>query len=541
VHRSDKAEEAPASERPRPHIIASLGKGGMGEVYLAAVQGPGGIVKLQVVKLLRFAYAEDEKLAQMFLDEGRLATRLNHPNIVQTNDAYLNGNRLAIQMEHLEGQSLHAVLQRTWPEPMPLALHLHVLRQVLAALDYAHKLTDYDGTPLNIVHRDVAPQNVVVTYDGHTKLVDFGIAKSAQSSSQTSVGVIRGRVPYMSPEQARGEPKLDGRSDVFAVGAMLYRALAGVPLWEGLTSSQILMRLPLGHIPRVLETKPETPAWLAEICDRALAVDREARYRTAGDFQLDLERGMDANALKAGPRELGAYVSKLFSEEKSAERRRIDGALRQLDSGIHIVDASLPSSPREAVPLHAGDTGVDSNASLRVTGGNTRDAPPVPPRRARRGAPLYVYAAFFVAALLAGSALVVPLVSERKGLATKSKVEGTPANASAPAPIDEATVEITIVATPKAATLYLDDIPLASNPFTGTFRRSVALHSLRVEAAGFAPKAQFIQFGASAEIEVGLDPALATSAVAAPSSPTVRPATSPAKREPKFDPSDPWR
>lgn len=173
------------------HLLATLGRGGMAEVFLAVIQGPAGFSKLVVLKELRPELSSEPEFLSMFLDEARLAARLQHPNVVQTNEVGHEGSRHFIAMEYLDGQPLSRVLSRMRGQ-LPLPLHLRVLSETLAALHYAHELRDFDGTPLAVVHRDVTPHNVFVTYDGEVKLVDFGIAKATDSSTETRTGVLKG-------------------------------------------------------------------------------------------------------------------------------------------------------------------------------------------------------------------------------------------------------------------------------------------------------------------------------------------------------------
>src|SRR5262245_6719974 len=197
-------------------LIAEIAHGGMGVVYLAMVQGPGGFNKLVVVKELKPELVEEPAFLTMFLDEARLAARLNHANIVQTNEIGSDGNRYFMAMDYLDGYSLDRVRRRARKigVQLPVPMQLRIICAMLAGLEYAHHLTDFDGTPLSIVHRDVSPQNVFVTFDGQVRLLDFGIAKAAGAMHETVAGVLKGKVSYMAPEQARGQ-KVDARADVF--------------------------------------------------------------------------------------------------------------------------------------------------------------------------------------------------------------------------------------------------------------------------------------------------------------------------------------
>jgi serine/threonine-protein kinase len=538
--------ELPATLAGGEQLIMHLGHGGMGDVYLAILRGPAGVKKLQVMKLLLPEYAEDAELTAMFLDEGRLATRLNHPNIVQTNAVLEEGSRYFLQMEYLEGQSLYALERRG---PIPLALSLRILSEVLAALDYAHELRDYDGTPLHIVHRDVAPQNVFILYDGHTKLVDFGIARSIQRSVQTSEQVMRGRLSFTSPEYARGDRAVDHRADLFAVGVMLFQAVAGASPWKGRTDFQILVCLQRGEIPGILDVKPDTPAWLAEILTRALAVDPDQRYATAREMQADLERGMDANGLRASARDLGSFVSTSFTDERAERRTQLEDRLRRFDSGVgpaisrdRLRDAR--SSPSNDVEVDDDDTSAprashhDGDGSL--TAASRRATPRA--RRSVRRAWLPIAAACMAWGAVIASFAFFP---------TRQK-PAAPVLTAAESAVAAAPVEITIASTAPGARLYLDDAILAANPFVGTFLPSPISRRVRAEAPGYTSKEMVVTFAQPLRLEIALEPLRPDAAVvdasrtpaAAPRAVPARPpprSSDPQGARPPFDPTDPWR
>jgi serine/threonine-protein kinase len=198
-----------------------IGQGGMADVYLAALQGPVGISKLVVIKQLLEKMSGKRVFRQMFLDEARLATRFNHPNVVQTYEVFERGSDLLLAMEYLEGQPLNRVLREMSRRDAKVssALLARIASDALAGLHHAHELTDFDGGKLGVIHRDVSPQNIFVTYDGQVKVVDFGIAKTTESTSKTQTGVLKGKAAYMAPEQLNGDP-IDRRVDVFTAGTI---------------------------------------------------------------------------------------------------------------------------------------------------------------------------------------------------------------------------------------------------------------------------------------------------------------------------------
>jgi serine/threonine protein kinase len=296
----------------RYRLVAQLGHGGMGTIHLAVTSGLGEFRKLLVVKELQRDLAMNDKFVEMFMSEAKLAARLSHPNIVQTVEAGEEDGRYFISMEFLDGQPLTELLKRQSVEPaVSLGTRLQILSDVLTGLQYAHELCDFDGTPFEIVHRDVNPHNVFVTYHGEVKLVDFGIAKAVDIESLTTAGVFKGKFAYAAPEQVRGEP-VDQRSDLFAVGVMLWEAVANRRFAPGLPTRLSLDRRLQGLEPRIRDVAPEIDPALAEISDRALAVDRRDRYATAHEFRTALQRYLLVSG-EAPTESLGSLMCSKFA------------------------------------------------------------------------------------------------------------------------------------------------------------------------------------------------------------------------------------
>jgi serine/threonine protein kinase len=311
-------------------IIALLGQGGMALVFLSVVPGPMGVNKLLVVKLLREELSQDEDFLAMFLNEARLAARLNHANVVQTYEVGVEGDHHFLAMDYLDGQPLHAVLRRAFGRAgMPLDLQVRILAETLAGLHYAHTLTDFDGTKLHVVHRDVSPQNVFITYDGQVKVVDFGIAKAAGAIGTTQSGVFKGKLAYVAPEQASGDP-VDARADVFGVGVMLWEAIAGRRFARGDSQSAMLSRRLTGTEPRIREVVPDADAEIADICDRATAHRASDRFASAEDFRTALEGYLARRSPRVGAREVGQFVDELFIQEREKIRHIIDEQMKRL-------------------------------------------------------------------------------------------------------------------------------------------------------------------------------------------------------------------
>jgi serine/threonine protein kinase len=323
----------------RHQLLFPIGHGGMSDVYLALVTSAAGVNKLLVVKQLRASLLDEPEALAMFMDEARLAARLHHPNVVQTFEVGQQGPLPYMTMEFLDGQPLHRVLRRlpATPQPLTLAMHLRIVIEMLEGLHYAHELLDYDGTPLDVVHRDVSPQNLFVTYYGQIKLVDFGIAKAGASISHTDGRGLKGKLAYMSPEQAGGEI-VDRRTDVFAAGVMLWEMLAGRRFWADVDENSVLRRLVQHELPDL--AIEGAPAPLLEICRRAIAPQLERRYATAEAFRLELERYMAESGLDASIRTIGKRIASAFADERAQVRSRIDHELLRQGAG-----GSLSESP----------------------------------------------------------------------------------------------------------------------------------------------------------------------------------------------------
>jgi serine/threonine-protein kinase len=302
-------------------VIAELARGGMGIVHLAEARGPGGFEKLVVVKELKPELTGDPVYTAMFLDEARLAARLSHRHIVQTNEVGCARGRYFMALELLEGGSLHQIRAKLGPKALPTHLALRGLVAVLDALDHAHGLTDGDGQSLGVVHRDVSPQNVFLTFDGDVKLIDFGVAKSrgrTGAAADTRVGVVKGSVPYMSPDHVDGSI-IDRRADVFAVGVLLREMLLGERLWKDADDLGILRGLIARDLP-VFPEHADVPAPLRAIAMRAMSPKRDDRYATAAAMRDELKAYLAETDAGGSLDDLGAWLTCALAEERAAFR-----------------------------------------------------------------------------------------------------------------------------------------------------------------------------------------------------------------------------
>jgi serine/threonine-protein kinase len=375
--------------------VALLGEGGMARVYLVVNSGFGGADKLVVLKLLRPELAHDAPHRAMFLDEARLAVKLEHPNIVHTYEAGEREGLYYLMMEFLDGQPLNRFRQGCGANRFPLALHLHVLVAALRGLSYAHQLADLDGRPLCVVHRDISPQNVFVTYDGRVKVVDFGIAKAAISREHTETGIFKGKTAYAAPEQAMAQV-VDQRADVFSAGVMLWEAIAGRRYWGDRHDVQALMELVNDRLPPMPAPRDDAPAELIRICARALKWDKQDRYATSGDFADALEKHLRGRPDAPTERDLADWLSRNFAMDRSALREKIEQQAQ-----------SSPDADEEDFLVAMAAAGTPASvARKRPVSASEHQQPEAPKRKATRN---LVAAAFGVLGVSAALSVIVGL------------------------------------------------------------------------------------------------------------------------------------
>jgi serine/threonine-protein kinase len=323
-------------------LVATLGQGGMGTVYLALASGLGAFRKLLVVKELRRDLPWKESSLEMFMDEAHLAARLDHPNVLQTFEAGEDNGRYFLAMEYLDGQPLSALLDRARANDdmhcLPLELRVHILSEVLNGLQYAHELRDYDGSLLHVVHRDISPQNIFVTYHGQVKVVDFGVAKASTASNLTSPGVFKGKFAYAAPEQLLGRP-VDGRCDVFAVGVMLWEAIAGRRFGDSNPTPTSFRNRTQGREPRIAQVVPDVDPLLAEISDRALAVDPEQRFVSAAAFRYRLQEYLALQGEHIESAQVASVMRSLFARERKAVHHVIERAMADVGATRSVIQA----------------------------------------------------------------------------------------------------------------------------------------------------------------------------------------------------------
>jgi tRNA A-37 threonylcarbamoyl transferase component Bud32 len=322
-------------------IIKRLATGGMAEIFLARVSGLPGFQKMVVIKRILPQLATKTDFVEMFLDEARIAATLQHPNVVQMYDVGVVDGNYFIAMEYLHGEDVRSLTRTLHRQDrkLPLEHALNIAIGVASGLHYAHEKVGFDGTPLEIVHRDVTPQNIIVTYDGAVKLLDFGIAKASNRFGETRFGTLKGKVPYMSPEQCRGEP-LDRRSDIFSLGIMMYELTLGKRLYQGKSDFEVLKQIVEGTVTPPRELDPEYPPVLEAIVMRALDKEKDKRYQTARDIQADLEGMVRADRLHVSPITLTRFMEEIFGLKIEAWR---EAQKRGVSLGEHLEKLPLPA------------------------------------------------------------------------------------------------------------------------------------------------------------------------------------------------------
>jgi len=511
----------------------------MARVFLALQRGAFAVEKLVVVKQLRQEYAADEVFLAMFRDEARIALRLNNPNVVHTYEVVGEPPDVLLVMEYLEGQTLSQVLRKAGRVAFPLNVHIWVLTQVLAGLQYAHELRDLDGSALGVVHRDVSPANVLITSVGEVKLLDFGIAKAAGAASFTQQGIMKGKLGYASPEQCLAMPS-DARTDLFAVGVMLWEAIAGRRRAIAETSVAAVQARVTNREPAIEDVVPDVSPLLAAICRKALAFEPEDRFASAQEFREELEKYLQATGSQHHAQKLSETMKRLFASEFAGVRAKVEACVQESRRSLHPIESSVSMLVR----------------SSAIT--NRHSSTPAEAPRLSKAARFGVVGGLAVIGLLAIIALrsaPAPRTPTDAAIAAAVGPDSKPETVGAPArliAVTEAPVRIAITVSPPSAQITLDGRGL-SNPFAGELQRDAGEHELVVSARGHHSERRVISLTRDLDLALVLAPEsnagrnfrptarMGTAARPAPvdapqaavtSAPAPRPAASPAQATP---------
>jgi eukaryotic-like serine/threonine-protein kinase len=476
----------------RYKLVAELDRGSISHVFAAIATGPEGFAKLSVVKVLRDHLAEDPDFIAMFREEARVALRLSHPNIVHTYDVRTHGSHHYIAMEYLEGQCLARVLDRLGRDNPRFGFvqQAHVLIGVLSAMQYAHELAGHDGTLLKVVHRDLSPPNVFITYDGQVKVLDFGIAKALDNAIETKTGLVLGRVAYIAPEQALGRD-VDSRADLYAIAVMLWEAAAGRRRWQAQSDAEILARLVSErHVERPAKRVAGVPREIERILAKGLAFEPGDRHQSAAELRGEIEGLLERMGASLDLRAIGRIVASAFELERKQLHARVQQQFRELGP------ARAPAARRAAavhVPVRArrkarARRDEDGESLLPLTTGAHKVSDLLERRIPWK-------------ALGLATAIVSAAGAYWLGTLSSSAPAEAPAQATQPA-----AVRVRIAATPSSATLFVDDQPLPTNPAELSQPDDDVLRVVRAELAGHRPLTRLVRFREGMTVTLVLEP-----------------------------------
>ncbi len=357
----------------RYRVLGELATGGMAEILLARLEGPSGFSRPVVIKRILPHFARQQAFRSMFLDEGRIVAGIRHPNVVQVHELANENDELFLVMEYLEGESASGLMKRLKAGGVELAPRLaaYIVAETCAGLHAAHELEDDAGSPQHLVHRDVSPQNLIVTYDGHVKLLDFGVALVADRMSRTEVGTLKGKVAYMSPEQCTGQ-RLDRRSDIFSLATVLYELSTGRLLFRRDNPAATIRAICDEPVLPPTRLVSDYPPVLAEVCLRALSTSPDDRYATCADMRAALLEALrEMGSIGEEEAQLSALMREHFAD-RVAEKREL---LRRVKVGAEDVGA---------IPAGEVDVGIE----LPTTAAKSSSMNGQTPRRSR--APVWI-------------------------------------------------------------------------------------------------------------------------------------------------------
>lgn len=359
------AEHAAPKEEPEPAdgvrfgpyvLLEKIATGGMAEVWKARKSGEEGFQKIVAIKKILPHLSDNQEFIEMFIDEAKLAAQLNHNNIIHIYDLGKIGSSYYIAMEYVDGYDLKTIIKRGQEKDHPLGveLSLFIASRLASALDYAHRKRDFNQVEMGLVHRDVSPQNVLISQDGDVKLCDFGIAKAATKASHTQIGALKGKLQYMSPEQASGKP-IDRRSDIFAVAAVLFEMLTGRKLFSGDSEMSILEQVREARVTPPSQWNDEVTPEIDAIVAKGLQKDPERRYQTAGDMAKDIEGVLYSLRPTPTSADLAIYMHRLSAPEPVIAQAHVEAPV------------VVPPGPIAAPPPPAVAAATPVRAATSVT------------------------------------------------------------------------------------------------------------------------------------------------------------------------------
>ena len=371
-------------------LLDRVASGGMAEVWRAKISGSDDFQRIIAIKKILPHVAEDEDFISMFRDEAKITVQLQHANIGQVFDFNKVGDVYYIAMEYIPGKDLKTVWKhqrKNVNQPLDFGLACYIAQQMAEGLEYAHRKTDNFGNELVIVHRDVSPQNVLLSWDGEVKVIDFGIAKAAGKAGRTQAGVLKGKFGYMAPEQIRGV-QLDGRADVFALGVVLYEMLCGQRAFEAKSDFALLEKVRKVQLLPPRQINPNIPEELERILLKSLAKNRDERYPSASEFSQDLQRFLLMEGRPPTRYELAEYLKTSFQPDYAEECQRIE-SYRDFKPGQSSTAAAPPVTEE---PMFADDQTMIQAPDFQAMEEDAAPARARPKPQARRERPCRPFA-----------------------------------------------------------------------------------------------------------------------------------------------------
>lgn len=403
------ASDGEGERLDRFELVAELASGGMATVYLARLSAVAGFQRLYAIKRLHPHLQREQEFVDMFLDEARLAARIHHPNVVSILEVGESKRGYYLVMEYIEGDTVAHLLAKSAQKQskLPVDVTMRIALDALAGLDAAHELKDDHDQPLEVVHRDVSPQNILVGIDGTTRITDFGVARAAARLTTTRTGQLKGKLAYMAPEQARGHG-VDRRADLFALGIVLWEALAMKRLFKGDGEAETLSRVLSEPIPKLRTLVPTLPAGIEAVVMKALERDPEKRFASAADFSEALEKAARAVRAVGAHKDVASCLDALMGQELTEQRSAVrtwlaqsepsrSGSIRRHDSVVTKIEGrregsspsgvtSPPSSKSAVAVVAAGATPPNESGELPVGSAPSNEPSPEPSSVSKSGA-----------------------------------------------------------------------------------------------------------------------------------------------------------
>jgi serine/threonine protein kinase len=500
-------------------LLKKMAVGGMAEIYRAKTYGIDGFEKQLAIKRILPHCSADKDFITMLIDEAKLSVLLSHANIVQVYDLGKVGDDYYISMEYIHGVNLRDTLYkcREQNEQIPEDIGVYIASEICKGLDYAHRKTDHNNQPLNIVHRDVSPQNILISYEGEVKIVDFGIAKAAMNISHTMAGILKGKIAYMSPEQAMGK-KIDRRTDIFSAGILLYEMLSGQKLYTGESQFELLKKIRTTQITEAV-LPDSIPEGLRPIVAKALAYNVENRYQNAGDMQIELTKYLYSTHVEFSPRKLSKFIAKVFAGEIKEEQTEVarESAVEDLTGSVNTAEGArqMDIVRREPSLSRLEET----TAGKREAGGGDLDtqltpiqkkgaAPPpsprarIQPKKKKKKSPIFKWLMLIIVFSLIGY-VGLKVISPSKII--KHFMKPSQETGQTTTPEVERFGSATITSVPSEASVILDGQDTGRKTPTQLEDLSIGKsYKIRVEKENFNPAEKEIQITSAEPIAVNL-------------------------------------